>query len=83
MKANSVQGSPLLAEEVLDLARARLRLVAVLFAGVAGVILLLYLLLSGLGMSPPAHLFHFLAAQVTLLFLSVTMARVAAQALRR
>ena len=50
-----------------------------LFAGVAGVILLLYLLLYGLGMSPPEHLFHFLAAQVTLLILSATMAQVAGQ----
>ena len=68
-------GPSTLAEEVLDLARARLRLVARLFAGVVGAIIALYVLFYRvLGLSPPTHLAHFVVTQAVLLALSLAMA---------
>lgn len=77
-QSSALGTSALLAEEVLDLARNRLRLVAALFAGVVALILLLYLVFYEVArMAPPPHLRHFVVAQGTLLLLSAAMAWVA------
>ncbi|MBL4845945.1 MAG: serine/threonine protein kinase [Planctomycetes bacterium] len=78
MSLTGAQEGPQLGDEVLDLARNRLRLVAGLFAGIAALILLLCLVIYGVLVdSTPGHLSHFLAAQLTLFIISIAMAWVA------